>query len=709
MKKQHSFPKYLQKKLTIICLILGVIATPTAVLSEAVVTEQQGDTIVSPEEAQTSPKSILVASELTNNIDPSGAVTVKHITMPLDQLVLLVKPLTLSELEIEAAAWFLLLREKAQHIAETEISIKLENIATKEEKIANKLLEEAEADIIKAETKLSQMKPNSPAYHQALDELEAGKKLLYEGEDAVRLAIKSMDEFQADQKLQAELAQAKISEKMAIAREVLEKSLSARFNPNINTNDYQEVTKNSDILEKSFLKLSELQAELNDVVPQSEEYLTINNSIKKLEDLIIETAMAIANIEDLSLDAEKDHLSQSIDSIQILDDIEIELQAIEKIIRNTARDQSNIDTEELIDSIEKLRNQLERASLIQREFKSQLLANVVKLQAEEVQIVDRFKIILNELDNKQGDSSKYRSYMNDVISAEFDIRDVQALQVRIVGWLNSKEGGVRLRNQLAIFVGILILSVIIAYVLSKVVEHFLTKTTSVSYLLRDFLVIVVQRGGFVIGILVALTSLGVSLGPILALFGGVSFVLAFALQSNLGNFASGLMLLINKPFDVGDEIQIQGHVAFVETISLVNTKLRDTNGNLIILPNNAVWGGDIINYTHSENRRLVFRLFVPFTQDIDQLKTMWFELTEAHPDVLKDPAPSLSCPWTAQYDYSIRVDLKAWCATENYRPIYLNVLQRLQQRLQALDIKLANAAYSVRLATVIPAVNDRQV
>lgn len=83
------------------------------------------------------------------------------------------------------------------------------------------------------------------------------------------------------------------------------------------------------------------------------------------------------------------------------------------------------------------------------------------------------------------------------------------------------------------------------------------RVDAVSELFRDFTVITIKRGVLVLGALLALASLGVSLGPVLALVGGASFVLAFALQSNLGNFASGLMLLVSKPFDVGDEVRVE--------------------------------------------------------------------------------------------------------------------------------------------------------
>ncbi|MEM9771719.1 MAG: mechanosensitive ion channel family protein, partial [Cyanobacteria bacterium P01_D01_bin.73] len=124
-------------------------------------------------------------------------------------------------------------------------------------------------------------------------------------------------------------------------------------------------------------------------------------------------------------------------------------------------------------------------------------------------------------------------------------------------------------------------------------------------------------------------------------------------------------------------------------ISLVNTTLRDASGNIISLPNNTVWQGDIINYTHAQHRRLFFRLSLPFDQDLDEVREMWFAIAKEHPDILNDPGPSFTCPWTAYYEHAITAELRAWCTKPDYRPIYLSTLQRLQEQIQERGIKLA--------------------
>jgi small-conductance mechanosensitive channel len=94
-----------------------------------------------------------------------------------------------------------------------------------------------------------------------------------------------------------------------------------------------------------------------------------------------------------------------------------------------------------------------------------------------------------------------------------------------------------------------------------------------------------------------------TLGPVFALVGGLSFILAFALQSNLGNIASGLMIMAYKPFDVGDEIKLGELWGWVESITLANTKIKGLDGQMFNVPNNTVWGDTIENLSHSPTRK----------------------------------------------------------------------------------------------------------
>lgn len=254
--------------------------------------------------------------------------------------------------------------------------------------------------------------------------------------------------------------------------------------------------------------------------------------------------------------------------------------------------------------MEKASEKLQENAKKEADLKNQLVDNVTNLQDAQIEIIDRLNVVLGALEQKGGDSKPYRSYIEAITKTDIDVNDTQSLFLRIVAWVKSDQGGLRWIGNLVQFVAIIVFFGIASQMLAATADKTL-KMSRVSQLLRDFVVVSVKRGGIFIGLLMALTALGVSLGPLLTVLGGVRFVLAFALQSNLGNFASGLMLMFNKPFDVGDEVKIGELWAWVDSITLANTKLKGFGGQIYILPNNEVWGSVIQNLTHGKNRKVL--------------------------------------------------------------------------------------------------------
>ncbi len=333
---------------------------------------------------------------------------------------------------------------------------------------------------------------------------------------------------------------------------------------------------------------------------------------------------------------------------------------------------------------------------VQEQIRDQLIAQATVLETSRSNLVTRVQLVLDELEKKGGDIEAYDRYIKAISGLDFDVTDAQGVRIRFMTWLQSEDGGVRLGLGLLKFGGILLAAFIVAPRVGKISDKLLSKVQGISTLFREFAVTMIKRSVLVLGGFLALAALGVNLGPILAVVGGASFVLAFALQSNLGNFASGLMLLISKPFDVGDEVKVAGYWAYVDSISLANTKLKDFAGNIITLPNNTVWGGDIINHTHSDIRKVGLGINVKFTQDVDQLQDIWMAITSAHPKVLKDPAPGIF-PYSSTYDYKMWVGLNAWSKTTDFWGVYVDLLKALQRKLDENNIDLAAPVQEIKV------------
>ncbi|MGK7885015.1 MAG: mechanosensitive ion channel domain-containing protein [Crocosphaera sp.] len=591
-------------------------------------------------------ESILIESTITEDVDPLEAVTVEDLKIPVDQLELLVKPLSLEELQTESAAWFLLLKDKAVEISTAEIAIKRENQIIKEGEEADKAVSKAKEELSKAESALNETTSGTPEYEKAVQQVEAAKQALREAQQYLKEALETERELKQDEELEETLQEAKLEEQITSAQEIFEEAEKEIAKLTQGSAAYNEGMQKIDVLAKALLELESAEKELENAVPDSPEYKQLETTVAQQRTQVIQATKAVSDAGLAPLAKEEEF----------------------------AQDDKESETE----------------------LKNQLVVNVTNLQGEQTAIIDRFNVVLDALENKGGETKSYRKYIDVVSGIELNVTDTEGLGVRLVSWLQSEEGGVRWGVNLAKLFSILVASIIVSQILASLTNKLLSRFGNTSSLFRGFLVIIVKRGVFVVGGFLALATIGINLGPILALVGGASFILAFSLQSNLGNVASGLMLLINKPFDVGDEVKVAGYWAYVDSISLASTKLKDFAGSIVTLPNNTVWGSDIINLTHSDIRSLSLPIHIKFEEDIEMVISMWKDLASSHPKVLDTPAPSAFC-YNSHYNYYISVGLKAWTATEGYWGVYSELLKALQQRILELDIELAIPQQDIRV------------
>ena len=151
----------------------------------------------------------------------------------------------------------------------------------------------------------------------------------------------------------------------------------------------------------------------------------------------------------------------------------------------------------------------------------------------------------------------------------------------------------------------------------RVVEQGISKV-NLSRLLRRMIVAGAANGVLVVGILFALSQLGVSVGPLLAGLGIAGIIIGFALQDTLLNFASGMMILLYRPYDVGDLIDAGGEFGTATDMSLVSTVILTIDNQKLVLPNNLIWGGVIRNITAEKTRRVDMTFGISYDDDISK-------------------------------------------------------------------------------------------
>jgi len=205
-----------------------------------------------------------------------------------------------------------------------------------------------------------------------------------------------------------------------------------------------------------------------------------------------------------------------------------------------------------------------------------------------------------------------------------------------------------------------------------------TSKLKVSDLLRTFFVNVTRKVVMLAGLIVALQYVGVPMGGVLAGVGVLGFVVGFALQDTLGNFASGIMILLYRPYDIGDVIDAGGTKGKVEAMSLVSTTLVTPDNQIVIIPNNGIWGSTITNVTARSTRRVDLTFGCGYGDDLDKVEKMISEVVTAHPKVLADPAPTIKIANLG--DSSVDFVVRPWSRTSDYWDVFYDLNKQLKQR-----------------------------
>lgn len=276
----------------------------------------------------------------------------------------------------------------------------------------------------------------------------------------------------------------------------------------------------------------------------------------------------------------------------------------------------------------------------------QMAERVGKLRETRTAISDRFREVMDAYEDKGGppeDTTDYRAYVKDVGGVQVDTTNLRSALLTLRVWANAEDGGQRLARRIVTLLTATILGVIAGWLISLVVNIGLKRTRLTSKLMRMFLRRWIARLGGFVGLLVGLSWIGTNMTPILAGLGAAGFILAFALQDTISNFASGLLILFLRPFDSGDEIEAAGVSGEVEKVSLFSTHLSTAENRKVIVPNNKIWEDVIVNSTGADIRRLSLEVEVSATDhSLEDAEGLLRKVMESHPDVLDDPAPSLT-------------------------------------------------------------------
>ena len=623
------------------------------------------------------------------------AITTEDPEIPVDELKLLVKPLTLSELETEAAAWQVLLKQKVQEISDAEIAVKRQNRAIDKQLEAANALEEATQALEAAQESQSVATAGSPEYEEAARKVEEAQENLKKAQEAVEEATTTKQELQEDEALSSAIEEAQETSELELAKEVLENAKKEREKMDAWSYEYEDITDQIYSLEIAIETFEDAQEIKENALPDTWEYDDATQQLEAARDSLKQATEAIEGANASPSNSTEQSSGNLNQAANVLENTEIEGNLETKVASSVNQLESPENIEQKQEQLEEATEQLQENAEADSELKNQLVSNVTELQAERTAIIDRFEIVLDELAKKGGEINSYNNYIKAVSGIEIDLQDTEGLSVRLMGWLQSEEGGLRWAIKLSMFVGIVVASIVISQIIGAIINRSLARFGNVSDVFRRLVVLIIKRGGVVVGFFLALTVFEVSLGPVLALVGGTSFILAFALQNNLANLASGFMLMIYKPFDVNDEIIVGDISGVVHSITLANSIIRGWNGELITMPNNTVWGSIITNMTTEETRCVAIVIRFPFSYNIYRVEQILRETASSHPLSLEKPAPTtVALTYT---EYCVKVKLKSWAKTTDYFTLKGDLHRMIQQRFEQEGISIALPAQDIRI------------
>ncbi|MHC4514279.1 MAG: mechanosensitive ion channel family protein [Planctomycetota bacterium] len=311
------------------------------------------------------------------------------------------------------------------------------------------------------------------------------------------------------------------------------------------------------------------------------------------------------------------------------------------------------------------------------------------LRDQRAQLVDRTLVVLDALAAKGGAADKVKElqqYVNAVQGLELDVRDAGAIWTTIVGWLQSPEGGLRYGKNILLFLITLLIFQILGKIVGRLIRGSLGRFKNTSDLLKDFLANSARKLTLFIGIIVALSMLEVNIGAFLAAIGAAGFVVGFALQGTLSNFASGLMILLYRPYDIGDFVSVADATGTVAAMTLVSTTVKTPDNMLVVVPNSSIWGGTITNVTGSDTRRVDLVFGIGYDDDIQKAQAILEDVVSKQELVLAEPAPVVKLHELA--DSSVNFVVRPWSRTGDYWNVYWDITRQVKERFDAEGVSI---------------------
>ncbi|MET0068059.1 MAG: mechanosensitive ion channel domain-containing protein [Candidatus Thiodiazotropha sp.] len=252
------------------------------------------------------------------------------------------------------------------------------------------------------------------------------------------------------------------------------------------------------------------------------------------------------------------------------------------------------------------------------------------------------------------------------------------------GWLKTGEewlieNGPRWLFKVVVFVLILLGFKFLSSIIKRLVRRAVTTSKfNLSQLMQNQVVSFAGKMVMFLGLLVGLSQLGIHLAPLLAGLGIAGFIVGFALQDTLSNFAAGMMILLYRPYDVGDAVEAGGVTGTVKDMNLVSTTIATWDNQKLVVPNSKIWGDVIRNITAEPHRRVDMTFGIAYADDVDHAEKVLWDIVRSNELVLDEPEPVIRLH--ALGESSVDFIVRPWAATSDYWKVYWEVTRAVKNR-----------------------------
>ena len=241
---------------------------------------------------------------------------------------------------------------------------------------------------------------------------------------------------------------------------------------------------------------------------------------------------------------------------------------------------------------------------------------------------------------------------------------------------------------------VLLVGVVLARLLSRGADRALTRSGRIEPTVAKFLSNIIKYALWVVVGITVLTQFGVQTTSIIAALGGLALAVGLALQGTLSNVAAGVMILIQRPFRVGEAITAGTVTGVVQGIGLFTTELLQYDGLYVMVPNNELWNKPIINFSRMPTRRFELLIGIGYDDDIEEARRELLALANADQRVLSEPAPTVFV--AALADSAVTMGLRVWCKTEDYLGLSWALTEATKRRFDEVGISIPFPQREVR-------------